>query len=160
MTLVHGHEFNHAARPFDKNGEARAFDRSLVQDRWIARARRSVEGIPEPAGECGLSGRVHPDRDTFALQIGKGPKIVDAMGLVRMVVGIDNTIDARHVRRDHLFAKIRRCINHDTRDSPARIKVGPTGRPLDQQGTAATPVPRIVRVAVTPIAIGSRHTAG
>lgn len=107
MFLVKRYDRNRAARAVDCNGLAASRHRFEVEDGWISRARRCLEGVAEAVGET-VSGRlVHPDRNSLALEIGKGAQIIDSMRLVCMIMGHHHAIDPPDAGRQHLFAEIR-----------------------------------------------------
>lgn len=78
-------------------------------------------------------------------------QIVDAVQMVGMGVGVKHRIDRLHLRRDHLLTKIRAGIDDDS--CPAAIRADL----LHHEGGARAPVPGVVRVAGTPVAVDARH---
>ena len=77
-------------------------------------------------------------------------QIVDAMGLVGMLVGEKHRVDMIDLGIDQLLAQIGRGVDHDPRRALRR-------RPFDQQRTAAAAVFRIVGIACAPAERGPRH---
>ena len=60
------------------------------------------------ASECRVGRRVHVAGHPLALTHGEGAQVIDAVGLVGMVVGEQHAIDPLRPRVDHLRAEIRR----------------------------------------------------
>jgi hypothetical protein len=72
-----------------------------------------------------------------------GAEIVDAMGLVGMLMGQEHRIDVIDIGVDQLLAQVGRGVDHD-----ARRAVG--AGPLDHQRAAAPAVLGVARIARTP----------
>ena len=58
-------------------------------------------------------GGVHPGRNPGALTQEEGPDIVDAVGLVGVVVGEQNRVQPLDLRRDGLFPQVWRGIDQN-----------------------------------------------
>ena len=129
------------------------FDRMMVQDRRIIAARRRHEAIGKPQQDV-LGGRlVQIDRNAPALMQHHRTQIVDAVGLVGMLMGQEHRVDVIDIGVDQLLAQIGRGVDHDPRDAAIR-------RALDQQRTAAAAVFRIVGIAGAPAQRGARNAGG
>ena len=129
------------------------FDRMPGQDRRIVAALRRDEAIGEPRHDV-LGGRlVEIGRDAPALMQHHRAQIVDAVGLVGMLVGQEHRVEVIDFGVDQLLAQIRRGVDHDARDALAR-------RALDQQRAAAAAVFGIVGIAAAPAERRARHAGG
>ena len=82
-----------------------------------------------------------------------GTEIVDAVGLVGMLVGEEHRVDMIDLGVDQLLAQVGRGVDQDTRDSAFP-------RALDEQRAAAAAVFRIFGVARTPAERGTRNAGG
>ncbi len=80
-------------------------------------------------------------------------QIVDAMGLVGMLVGEEHRIETVDFGVDQLLAQIGRGVDHDAGDAVA-------GTLLHQQRTAAAAVFGIVGIAAAPAERRARHAGG
>ena len=129
------------------------FDRMACQDRRIVAALGRNEAIGEPRHDV-LGGRlIEVDGNTAALVHHDRTQIVDAMGLVGVLMGQEHRIDVIDVGVDQLLAQIGRGVDHD-----------PCGavraRTLDQQRAAAAAVFWIVGIAGAPAESRARHAGG
>src|SRR6201995_2201301 len=80
-------------------------------------------------------------------------EIVDAMGLVGMLMGEKHRIDVVDLGIDQLLAQVGRGIDHDPRHAPLRS-------PLDQERAAAAAVSGVVRIAFAPAERRARNAGG
>ena len=121
-----------------------------LQYRRIVAAGRRHKAVGEPQQDM-LRGRlIEIDRNAPPLMQHHRTQIVDAMGLIGMLVGEKHRVDVIDIGVDQLLAQIRRGIDHDPRGAAFR-------RPLDQQGAAAAAVFRIARIAGAPAQRRPRH---
>src|SRR6185437_10938681 len=98
-----------------------------------------------------LGGRlIEKDRDAPALMQYDGAEIVDAVGLIGVLMGEEYRIDMIDLGVDQLLAQIGRGIDHDPGHAPVR-------RQLHQQRTAAAAVLRVGGVARAPAQRGARN---
>src|ERR1700678_2859591 len=93
------------------------------------------------------------DRNAPALMQHDRSEIVDAVGLVGMLMGQEHGVDVVNMGIDQLLAQIRRGIDHDPRYSAIRCLLG-------QQRATAAAVPGIVGIARAPAERRARHTGG
>ena len=77
-------------------------------------------------------------------------EVVDAMGLIGMLMGQEYRVDVLDIGVDQLLAQIRRGIDDDARRALRR-------RPLGEQRAAAAPVFRIAGIAFSPAERGTRY---
>ncbi len=71
--------------------------------------------------------------------------------MVGMGVGVNHSIDGLHLRGNHLLAEIRAGVDDDGGFAAIRTDL------LHHEGRARAPVPGVLRVAGTPIAVDARH---
>src|SRR4051794_13237628 len=146
-----GGKFYRTALPFGLMTLAR-FDRMARQDRRIVAALRRDEAIGEPRHDV-LGGRlVEVDRNAPALVQHDRTQIVDAMGLVGMLMGQEYRIDVIDIGVDQLLAQVRRGVDYDPRGAVR-------ARALDHQRATAAAVLWIVGIAGAP-AEGRTRYAG
>src|SRR6266478_8030937 len=101
-----------------------------------------------------LRGRlVQIDRNAPALMQHDRAEIVDAMGLIGMLMCQKHRIDVIDTGVDQLLAQIGRGIDHDPRHPVVRC-------PLGKQRTAAAAVLWIAGIAGTPAERRARHPGG
>jgi len=125
----------------------------FAHDRRIIAAGRRHEAIAEALEER-LGGRlVEIDRDALAPVDEQAAQVVDAVGVVGVLVGIEHGVEPIDVSVEQLLAQIGRRIDQDAGDAGA-------GAALDQKRGAAPTVLGIVRIAVTPAKRRTRHAAG
>ena len=116
----------------------------LPQDRRILAAGRRPEAIAEP-GMHGPRGRlIHVDIDRLAGFHEKRPQIVDAVGMVGMLMGEEDGVQFLDPGIQKLLPQVGRGI-----DQQAGCLAG-GGRFFDQQRASPPAVLRIVRVAIAP----------
>src|SRR5215475_14457365 len=137
-----GGEFDRAALPF--GGVALAgLDRMTRQDRRIVAALRGDEAVGEPRHDV-LGGRlVEIDGNSTALMQHHRPQIVDAMGLVGVLMGKIHGVDVIDVGIDQLLAQIGRGVDHDPRRT---VRAGP----FDQKRATAAAILGILGIAGAP----------
>ena len=82
-----------------------------------------------------------------------GTQIVDAVGLVGVLMGQEHRIDVVDIGVDQLLAQVGRSVDHDPRRALVR-------HPLDQQRTAAAAISRVVGIAGAPAERRTRHAGG
>ena len=92
---------------------------------------------------CSAVGLVQDRPECAALMQHHGTQIIDAMGLIGVLVGQEHRIDVIDMGIDQLLAQIWRGIDHDPRNASI-------ARTLDQQRTATSAVLRIFGVAGAP----------
>jgi len=96
------------------------------------------------------------DRYALALDQGKGAHIIKAVGLVGVVMGHQDGIEAPYTGPNTLQAKVWRSV-----DQGRRIVLGPLpGQSAHQHRTARAMVFRLIGIANAPVSIGARHTRG
>ena len=126
----------------------------LAQDRRIFAAGRRHEAIAE-AGMHGARGRlVEIDVDAAALVHEERTQIVDAVGVVGMLMRDQHAVEPIDLRVQELLAQIRRAV-----DQNARPAIGACTRSTNK--SAAPPaVFRLVRIARAPAERDARHAHG
>ena len=152
MLLQDGQGRDGAALPFDRDLMAR-HQAMLADHRRVLAAGRRLEAIAEPG--------VHHRRGLFVeVNVDQSPppheqrtQIIDAMGVVGMLVGVENAVEPIDLGVEQLLAQIRRGVDQDPRDA-AGIAT------LDQERRAAAAVFRIVGIAGAPAQRRPRHAAG
>ncbi|MNT29051.1 hypothetical protein D3C72_1647760 [compost metagenome] len=113
----------------------------------------AFENIVEPPRQGVVRGRVHPRLNPSPRMNGENSQIVDTVGLIRMVVGIENGVDMGDPRHQGLLSQVRRGVDQDAGGSVRTA----TAR---QHGAAGAPISGLARITVAPIAIAARHAAG
>ena len=94
----------------------------LAQDRRIFAAGRRHEAIAE-AGVQGARGRlVHVDVDAAALVHEQRAQIVDAVGVVGVLVGDQHAVEPVDLGLEQLLAQIRRAVDQHARAVPLRAR--------------------------------------
>ena len=89
--------------------------------------------------------------DALSLYNGKTAKIINAMHMIGMAMGIKHAIKVAYVGIQHLLAKIGPGINNQT-----CCAIGPNS--LNCKGTAPTPVFGVLGIAVAPNSANSWNT--
>src|SRR4051794_12480954 len=141
-----------AALPFD--GAALAgLDRMTVQDRRIVASLRRDEAIGKPRHDVFRGRLIEINRNPPSLMQHDRAEIVDAVGLVGVLVGQEYRIDVIDVGVDQLLAQVGRGIDHDPRGA---VRAGT----LDHQRAAAATVFWIVGIAGAPAEGRSRYAGG
>ena len=142
-----GRQRERTALPFDRAAFA-GLDRMMVEDRRIVAARRRHEAIGKPLHDV-LGGRlVEIDRNAPALMHHDRAEIVDAVGLVGVLMGQEHRVEMVDIGVDQLLAQIGRGVDHDPRHAAI-------GSPLGQQRAAAAAVLRIIGIAGAPAERGT-----
>jgi hypothetical protein len=77
------------------------------------------------------------------------------VNMVRMRVGIDDAVDRIDLGRQHLHSEIRPGI-----DQHSGRALGTAFETLDQRGAPRAIVPRVFRIAGTPVSIDPGHARG
>ncbi len=96
---------------------------------------------------------VQIDRNAPALMQHDRAQIVDAVGLVGMLMGEKHRIDVIDLGVDQLLAQIGRGVDHDPGDAAIRC-------PFGEQRAAAAAVFGIGGIAGAPAERGTRHAGG
>src|SRR5205807_1971757 len=116
-------------------------------------AGRRLEAIPEP-GAHRLRGRlIEIDVDPPAPVDEQAAQIVDAVGVVGVLVGEQHRVEPVHLGIEQLLAQVRRGIDQDPGNACAVA-------PFYQQRGAPAPVPGIARIAGAPTQCRARNAAG
>src|SRR6266403_1718561 len=140
------------ALPFDR-AALTGFDEVTVQDRRVVAFRWRHKTIGKPQQDL-IGGRLAQiDRKAAALMQHDGTQIVDAVGLVGMLMRQKYRVNVIDLGVDQLLAQIGRGINQDSRNSAIP-------RALDEQRAAPAAVFRIVGIACTPAKRGTRNAGG
>src|SRR5579883_2986038 len=127
----------------------------LPYDCRIAAARRLPKTITE-ARRHHVGGRrieVHVDRPPVLDE--QRAQVVDAVSMIRVLMGVEHGIEPVDVGIEQLLAQIRRRIDQKARNTTCR---GTTA--FDQKRRAAAAVLRIVRIARAPTQGRARHSGG
>src|SRR5437667_8136742 len=144
-----GGKLHRAALPFGGVTFAR-FNRMTRQDRRIVAALGRDEAIGEPRHHVFGDRLVEVDGKAAALLQYDRTQIVDAVGLVRVLVGQKHRIDMIDIGVDQLLTQIRRSVDHDPRGAVR-------ARTLDKERAASAAVLWIVGIARTPAERRARH---
>ena len=151
MNLEKRCELDPAARPIHLEGFLEDY-RLALEDRRIEASRRRSETIAESFVEAGLGRIVGEDIDQFAVAMEIAAKIVDAVNMIGMRMGVDDAvqrIDAAKAQK--LRPQIRRGVD----ERPGRTRrVG--GEALDENAAPASAVPGLGRIAGPPIPVETR----
>ncbi len=156
--------FDIAVELTDRQGldrAARAFDRHRFarrqcfgdQDRRIGGAGRRLEAIGKTGDEAMARHRIEIARHAAFHGVGDHAQIVDAVGVVSVVVSEQHGIQRIGTHAQKLLAQIRRCIDQHTRNAARSA-------PLNQHRAAAATVLRVGRIALPPHGADARHAAG
>ena len=125
----------------------------LAHDRRVLAAGRRLEAIAE-AGAHRFGGLlVEVDVDRPPLLDEQRAQVVDAVGVVGMLVGIEHAVEPIDFGIEELLAQIGRGVDKDTGNAARAAS-------LDQKRGAPAPVLRIVRVASAPAKCRAGHAAG
>ena len=111
---LEGHGGNGSARTLDGDGPTRLHG-VQVDDRRVIAAGCRVEAVGEAGAQHTARRVVGPDLHPLALQQEERPQVVDAMGMVRVLVGIEHGIDIGRSGAQHLLTKIRRSVYQNAR---------------------------------------------
>ena len=120
------------------------------QDRRIVAALGRDEAIGKPRHDVFGGRLVEVDGNAPALVQHDRTQIVDAVGLVGVLMGQEHRVDVIDIGVDQLLAQIGRGVDHDPRGA-----VG--ARALDQQRAAAAAIFRVVGIAGAPAERRARH---
>src|SRR4051812_3535608 len=123
-----------------------------VQDRRIFAAGRSREAVGKARHQHARGRVVGVDVDAAAFVQEKPAQVVDAVGVVGVLVAVEHGIDPIDIGVDELVAEIRSGIDQHARDAVCTA-------PLDQQRAAPPPVLRVAGIACAPAGAGPRHAA-
>ena len=152
MLNQEGGKLHRTALPLD--GVALAgFDGMPRQDRRIVAAFGRDEAIGKPRHDVFGGRLIEVDGNAPALVQHDRAQIVDAVGLVGVLMGQEHRIDVIDIGVDQLLAQIGRGVDHDPRGAVR-------ARALDQQRAAAAAVFRIVGIAGAPAERRARHAGG
>ena len=136
----------------------------LAQDRRVFAAGRRFEAITEPGVHHFRVKLVEVNVNQLPALDEKRTQVVDAMGMVGVLVGVENAVEPIDVGVEKLLAQIGRGVHQHAREplpSLPRLRGrGRLGVPLDQERGAPAPVLRVFRIAVTPAQSRPRHAAG
>src|ERR1700722_2389935 len=137
-----GRQRQRAALPLDAAAFA-GLDRMMVEDRRVVAARRRDETVGKPQQDV-LGGRpVQVDRNAPALVQHDRTQVIDAMGLVGMLMGQEHRVDVIDLGVDQLLAQVGRGVDHDPRHALI-------GGPLGEQRAAAAAIFRVGGIARPP----------
>ena len=125
----------------------------LARDRGILAAAWCLEAVAEAGAQRQRGRLVGPDVDLAAVVDEQRPQIVDAVGMVGVLMGEQDAVQPVDLGVQKLFAQVRRAV-----DQNARHAVGAGA--LDQERAAAPAVFRVVRVAIAPANADARHAHG
>jgi len=95
---------------------------------------------------------VEIDVDRAALLDVERAQVVDAVGVVGVLVGVEHGIEVIDVGCQELLAQVRRSVDQHAGDSSGAA-------PFDQKRSAPAPVLRITRIAGAPAQGRARHAA-
>src|SRR2546423_12734744 len=122
-----------------------------IEDRRILAAWRRREAIAEPLDQ-GARGRViGVDVDALPFLERERPQVINAVGMVGMVMSIEHRVEPLDGGVKQLLAQIRRGVDQDASALTRAVC------PLDQQRAAPAAVLRVVRIAVTPAKPDARY---
>ena len=97
----------------------------LGQDRRVVAAGRRLEAIVETLVHRTGSVLIKVDVDPAALRDEQRTQIVDAVGVVGMLVGIEHGIEPIDLGVQKLLAQVGRGVDQDARDAAARRAARP-----------------------------------
>ena len=125
----------------------------LGHDRRIVAAGRRREAIAEFIVQRRAGRFVEIDVDAPAALDEQRAQIVDAVGMVGVLVRVEYAVDPIDLGVEKLLAQIRRRIDQHARDAAFAF-------PFNQDRGAAAPVFRICRIAIAPAQSRPGHAAG
>jgi len=145
------HEGDRSARPMDFNGLFQILDHDWQHDRRVIAARRRFQAVAECFPQPAHGELVGKDRHPAAGIVEIAAQIVDAVNMVGMRMRVEDSVHMIDPCPDHLLAKIRTCVDNDSRCRAAGRKL------LNHKGCACSLILRIVGVAGTPVTCNARH---
>ena len=125
----------------------------LGHDRRILAAGRRREAIAETGAHHLRRVFVEVDVDALPLLHEQRAQIVDAVGVVGVLVGVEDAVEPIDLGIEKLLAHIGRRIHQDACDAAGVV-------PLDQKRGAPPAILRILRIAGAPAQGRTRHAAG
>ena len=152
MLLQNGQGGDGAALPFDRDLVARR-QAMLADHRRVLAAGRRLEAIAEPGVHHRRGLFVEIDVDQSPLFEVQRAQVVDAVGVVGVLVGVEDGVDPIDLGIEKLLAQIGRRVDQDPGDAAGVVT-------LDQERRAAAPVFRIVGIAGAPAQRRPRHAGG
>ena len=154
VAMGHGEGYDRKAPPFpiDLDRVAR-HDQAGFKDRRIGASVRCFETIGKARHDQIAGDGVEIDRHFCARVHGDGPKVVDAVGVVGVLVGEQHPIKGFDSGIEQLDPHVGRSID--------QYCGGPAAGPLapEQNRAAAAVVPGVFRIACPPMAADARHAA-
>ena len=152
MALEERQNVDGAAGTVDRDGLPSRDPMAINNWRVFAAGRRR-EAIAEALTHHLFGRRIEIDIDTLPGLDEKAAQIVDAVGVVGVLVGNQHRVEPFHIGRKKLFAQVRAGVDQNTGRAPLPGL-------LDQQTTAPPPVLWIIRIARAPAGSRTRHAAG
>ena len=152
MDLRERQQVDGAAGPVDADRLA-GLDAMARQERRIGAALRRAEAIAEAFVEPVLRRVVGIDRYRPPHRHPERPKIVDAVYMVGMGMGVDDGVDARHAGADQLRAEVRPGVDQDARRLRRRRRSArsvPTQRLRRLRGSFGSQAPQSPVIRGTP----------
>src|SRR5262249_8589074 len=125
----------------------------LPHDRRIFAASRRLKAVAEALVQRLRGTLINVDRDALAAVDEEPAQVVDAVGMIGMLVRVEDGLERVDLGVEELFAQIRRRVDQHPGGADGAAA-------LDQQRGAAAPVLGILRIAVAPAGSGPRHAAG
>ena len=152
MVLHDRHDLDRAAGSFDPHG-LRRIDIVCLENGRVQGTGFLAEAIFESALE-GLACRwLGPDTHPAPHVEEHAAQVVDAVGVVGVVVRVEHPVQGLDTRIEQLLAKV--CGRVDKHRRAAAF-----AEALDQQRAAPAPVLRVGRIASAPDRSDARHSAG
>ena len=154
MGLLEDPQRDCAPRPFHMDDGAGG-DVVGVENRGIIAAGWGGEAIAEGFLQTVAGQRIEIDVDAPPVVQGQHAKVIYAMGVVGMGVGVEDGLDTVDIGGEKLLAQVAAGV-----DQHSRGLVAAGAKPFQQKGTSEAPVARFGRVAGPPDIADAGHAAG
>src|SRR4029077_1370000 len=151
VDLPEWQRLDHPARALDHHRDAGG-QLMLVQDWRIVAAGKRLEAIREARAELIACYLVEIDLDAPMTVISDHAQIIDAMGMVGVVVSIEHAVEPTDPKIEQLLPQIGWRVHENTRRAGI-------ARLLHQKRAPPAPVLRVVGIASAPMIADARHPA-
>ena len=129
-------------------------DQIRIEDRRIFAALWCLETIAEPRLQQGVCRSGCIGVDALPGVVADDAHIIDAMGVVGMVMGVEDGVDMSGIGVEQLLANIGAGIDQDAGGGTWGARF------FNKNGAAQPCVFRVSGITLAPIAANSRHAAG